>query len=51
MTVEELINELKEIDDKQKDVKLSILIKDNETYDNKIVGIREQQTCIYIYNW
>ena len=51
MTVEELINELQEVDDKQKDVKLSILIGDDETYDNTIVDIKEQQLSIYIYNW
>lgn len=50
MTVEELINELMEVDDKQKDVKINIrLYDDDESYEIEIVDVMEQQTGIYIY--
>lgn len=52
MTVEELINELMEVDDKQKDVKISIRLNyDDESDEIKIVDVMEQQTGVYIYNW
>lgn len=52
MTVEELINELMEVDDKQKDVKINIrLYDDDKSYEIEIVDVMEQQTGIYIYNW
>lgn len=52
MTVEELINELIEVDDKQKDVKINIRLNDDdESYEIKIVDVIEQQTSVYIYNW
>lgn len=51
MTVEELIKELIEVDDKQKDVKLNIRLNDDESYEIKIVDVMDQQTGVYIYNW
>nr|DAH58046.1 MAG TPA: hypothetical protein [Caudoviricetes sp.] len=52
MTVEELINELIEVYDKQKDVKINIRLNDDdESYEIKIVDVMEQQTGVYIYNW
>lgn len=52
MTVEELINKLVEVDDKQKDVKINIRLNDDgESYEIKIVDVIEQQTDVYIYNW
>lgn len=52
MTVEELINELMEVDDKQKDVKISIRLNSDDKSDEiKIVDVMEQQTGVYIYNW
>lgn len=52
MTVEELINELIEVDDKQKDVKINIRLNDDdESYEIKIVDVVDQQNGVYIYNW
>lgn len=51
MTVEELINELIEIEDKQKDVKLCIKINDDNSYQNDVVEVIDQQIKLVIYNW
>lgn len=51
MTVEELINKLMEVDDKQKDVNINIRLNDDESYEIKIVDVVDYKTSVYIYNW
>jgi hypothetical protein len=52
MTVEELINKLMEVENKQADVKLSVKLDKYFSYNKEIVDVlQEEATEVYIFNW
>lgn len=52
MTVEELIDQLMQVEDKQKDVMLSIKLgEEDDSHEKEIADVIEQQLGVIIYNW
>lgn len=52
MTVEELINKLMEVENKQADVKLSVKLDKYFSYNKEIVDVQQEEaTEVYIFNW